>query len=483
MKLSDKHMSKVLDEDNPVKKRILYLKYFHTDSIKHAKTVKSYWQSKYDSSFRGITKKTKALRSFPEQGIAHTDNLTKQLHARVALNPETYRMPAQLEGRYTTRQVEVIYGMAKQFLIEASKDSTNRFPGFNFKQYAEVTDISRATDFGKRKLPKYSLQKLSIKDKRLLAAANKKNAALGQLNTLKGQVNEYTGEFQKYNDYSNLSADSAKQLALSFAEKEFSSRIMEVDAAKGFQSEMTQFTAMQSKYKSQLADLNDSTARKEMLKQQAEKLAMDYIQDNPGILQDVQKKVSLLMKKYSSVANSNDLSSAVKRTSLNGKTFGERLVLAANFQLLTLDPVSIDFSPQVGYKFNSRLALGVGGTYRQTFTNTSVSFAPDVFGYKGFVSYEVISSFFAYGEYGRNSPGLEVAEGTSQRIWKDALFVGAGRRFSIHKKVDMTVTALYNFMHETGDPIYPRPFVVRFGFQLSELALLKKKPELKLIGK
>jgi len=483
MKLSGTHMSKVLAEDNAVKKRMLYLKYFHADSIKHAKKVENYWQAKYDSSFKGVTKRTKKLRSIQDQAIAKTKNLAKQVQANATLNPDTYRMPKELELRYSKRQLEVIYRMAKQFLIDASKDSTNLIQDFNFKQYVEGVNISRATDLGKGKIPNNPLGKLGGKDKRLLAAANKKKEAFGQVNNLKEEVNEYTGEYKKYKGYSNLSADSAKQLAISKAEGEVSRRIMEVGELQGFQSEMTQFTAMQSKYKNQLADLNDSTARKEMIKQQAEKMAMDYIQDNPGIMQDVQKKMSLLMKKYSSVTNSNDLSSAVRRTSLSGRTFRERLVIATNFQLLTIDPVSIDFSPMIGYKFNSRLSAGVGGTYRQTFKNTNVNLAPEVFGYKGFVSYDVVKSFFVYGEFARNSPGLLVNEGVVQRIWKDALFVGAGRRFPVHKKVDMTVTALYNFMHQVGDPIYPRPFVIRFGFQVSELALLKKKPELKLIGR
>jgi hypothetical protein len=71
-------------------------------------------------------------------------------------------------------------------------------------------------------------------------------------------------------------------------------------------------------------------------------------------------------------------------------------------------------------------------------------------------------------------------EGISKRLWSPAAFLGVGRKFAVHKKVDMTVVAMYNFLHKTGDPIYPRPFVVRFGFQLSEIAFLKKKPDIKI---
>ena len=112
------------------------------------------------------------------------------------------------------------------------------------------------------------------------------------------------------------------------------------------------------------------------------------------------------MKKYSMVPNSNDLSTAIKRTSLKGRTFKERLVLATNFQILNYRPVMIDFSPSVGYKFNSRFAVGVGGMYRQTFKASLSRLSPQVIGYKVFSNYDVVNNFFAYVEFARNSVSL-----------------------------------------------------------------------------
>jgi hypothetical protein len=41
--------------------------------------------------------------------------------------------------------------------------------------------------------------------------------------------------------------------------------------------------------------------------------------------------------------------------------------------------------------------------------------------------------FFAYGEFDRNSSGFEKREGSSERIWKNAAFLGIGRKAgSIH---------------------------------------------------
>jgi hypothetical protein len=34
---------------------------------------------------------------------------------------------------------------------------------------------------------------------------------------------------------------------------------------------------------------------------------------------------------------------------------------------------------------------------------------------------------------------------------------------------------MYNILHKNNDPIYPRPFVVKIGFQTSELAMLRRR--------
>lgn len=189
------------------------------------------------------------------------------------------------------------------------------------------------------------------------------------------------------------------------------------------------------------------------------------------------------MKKFSNLPNSNDLTTAVKRTSLKGRTFQERLLLGLNFQMINLSPLSIELAPMAGYRFNSRLSVGVGGMYRQTFADTMTSLSPNVIGYKGFISYEIVSAFFAYGEYARNSPGVQQVEGVSQRLWKETSLIGIGRKFSISKYLDMSVLALYDFFYKKEDSIYAHPFIIRVGFQLSDVALLKKKAPVDYFGK
>ena len=120
--------------------------------------------------------------------------------------------------------------------------------------------------------------------------------------------------------------------------------------------------------------------------------------------------------------------------------------------------------------------MGIGGTYRQTFGEKTLSLAPRVFGYKAFVSYDLFSNFFVYSEFGRNTSGVETINDHSTRIWKNVFLAGAGRKFRVHKKIEMTTLVAYNFLHQYQDPVYPTRWVVRIGFQTSELAFLKRKP-------
>jgi hypothetical protein len=213
-----------------------------------------------------------------------------------------------------------------------------------------------------------------------------------------------------------------------------------------------------------MAQLGDSAYRKEMLKERAQELAMDYLEDNPGILQAAQAKMSLLMKKFSVVPNSADLSTAVKRTSLKGKDLSERLVGALNFQLISIDPVSIDLRPMLGYRINSRWEAGVGGSYRKLFSDSIVQLAPDVTGFNLFSSYDVLGNFFAYGEYAQNSTGYALKDGEQLRDWSSALLVGAGKRIPIGRSLVMTLTGIYRVGQTGHDPVYPRPLSLRVGF-------------------
>jgi hypothetical protein len=75
-----------------------------------------------------------------------------------------------------------------------------------------------------------------------------------------------------------------------------------------------------------------------------------------------------------------------------------------------------------------------------------------------------MKNFFAYSEFANNSPGVERTESKTKRKWETSFLLGEGRKFSIHTKVQ----------------VYPSPWVIRFGFQLSDRSFLKKKQDFNL---
>lgn len=206
-------------------------------------------------------------------------------------------------------------------------------------------------------------------------------------------------------------------------------------------------------------------------------MAIDHFANQKEALQSAQNKATKLLGKYREYFNSGDSTVGVKRTSLKGKTWHERIVLGGNFNIVSTSPFSLDLSPLIGYRFNTKFYAGIGANYRQTFgdslryinyispTNTSV---------RALASYDLIKNFFAYAE--AEAAGLKIKSKESiANGWRYNYFIGLGKKLLIHPKVFMTITAIYNLNGENNNPAYPQKFQVRLGFQTSDLAFRKKK--------
>lgn len=145
--------------------------------------------------------------------------------------------------------------------------------------------------------------------------------------------------------------------------------------------------------------------------------------------------------------------------------------------MISTDPVSLDISPQLGYKFTTRFNVGIAASYRYTF-NDSIKHgwyvSPTNTAFRMFTNYDVIKGFFATAEW--ELAGIKSSKNDQlQKQWVNNYFVGGGKKFLIHPKVYMTLIALYNLNGSDDNPSYPRRFQIRVGFQLSELATRKKK--------
>lgn len=483
--LSQKHLEKIEKIKSPSKKLKKYRKYYSKDSLKlfkQAERFVEYWSDSVERITNLQRQKwTKGQDNFKNSLTEKLSKKGTRLAAKATVRESDYKLSPEWEKYYSPTSLAMLYNYMRYYLIELRTDTLQlKRLGIPKEKMQSVAGLDRMKE-------KVDANKLGIEDPVTLGKGKssqlkgrvKGHKSLRSLSKEHKQLAKYKEQTAAYRKiYGKL--PTSKDGVVDFGKSTFTSlssqrsEVKQVEALKKQLGESPIKNPWDSGYKEKADQLQDSTYIKEQAKKKAEELAMRYIEENPAVMEGVQKKMALLMRKYSIMPNSNDLSSAVKRSSLEGKPLRERLYLAANFQVISLEPVSIDFAPALGYKINRSFILGIGGMYRETFTKNRTQLSPDVVGYKTFTSYDIVRSFFAYGEYANNSPGMKSTETGKSRVWKPTLFAGFGRKFLIHPKVEMTCLVTYNFLHEENDPIYPRPFMVRVGFQTSQLSMLKR---------
>ena len=305
-----------------------------------------------------------------------------------------------------------------------------------------------------------------------------------QAKEVKKEVEEYTGEIKGYTGDISQLPDSLKSLKSDLTNGENLTNRLEEEAIKhtdlgGISSQQKEFealkdtpkeyTAKADKYKAQMDKLQDHKAMQDQLKKKATLRATELFKKHGDKLEGAQTQLSKLKRKYSTVLNSNDLSTAVKRKSLKGEPFKKRLYLSGNFQIISTDPVSLDASPLLGYRFDKKLIAGISGTYRKTFGSypSGVRTSENMAGYGSFVSYDLVKSFFAYGEAERmNVQVKEPLTDLKHREWISGIHAGVGREFNFSKLLKSQVLFLYNFSHKRNKELYPRKFMVKVGFSV-----------------
>lgn len=201
----------------------------------------------------------------------------------------------------------------------------------------------------------------------------------------------------------------------------------------------------------------------------------DLLAGNTKELAAAQSKVSSMVDRYKKLLNSQKPEEGIKQKSLQGKSFKEHLVFASHFNIGSLSPFALDLSVNAGYKFTADLWAGFGYNRRLTFADTtslsgSLNFVQT--SYSAFANYNIFRSCFLYAELQKTRNGIPVE--SSSPGWGTNILAGAGKRFLVHPKLYVTVTAVYNIMRDEQAEKYTGRFQIRTGFQLSELALRKK---------
>ncbi len=187
--------------------------------------------------------------------------------------------------------------------------------------------------------------------------------------------------------------------------------------------------------------------------------------------------VSKLLSKYRNYSNSNDLSDATKANSLKGKTFSERLVFSSDFNMVSIQPLSLDLTASVAFRFSQRFLSGLGGTYRLTMKDSieSVKYiSPSNIGLKFHLAYDILRNTYLYGEASNTKASIQDNDRV-RNTWVYKYSVGLGRRIVIAPKLYLTTTIIYALNYRDQAALYANRFQVRVGFQTTELANKKSK--------
>lgn len=231
--------------------------------------------------------------------------------------------------------------------------------------------------------------------------------------------------------------------------------------------ELQRQTTELERLKNEASEYQDEEHVKMKALEQAKKLGSSKLSKNQNKIQFAQKQLAAYKKKYSSIQSTKDMSTAVKRNSLQGKPLSERLVLGGTFQI-NRDPTALDLSPLIGYHINKKLTLGIGVTYRAILDFNEFKTENQVYGYRGYLQREAFKGFIMHGEFERMTTTVDVANTTDEvnRKWVSGGLIGLGKEYGLIKGIKGQVMVLYNFLHEHGVSPYQKPWVIRFGFVL-----------------
>jgi len=170
--------------------------------------------------------------------------------------------------------------------------------------------------------------------------------------------------------------------------------------------------------------------------------------------------------KYLEVPDLSKQEEGIKRNSLEGKPLKDRLFLNGNITLQSTDPLILDMNIQLGYQWTKKFSTGVGLQLREQLNNRdSTSIVGDGHGFSLFANYDITNGFFLYTEYQRVQTKSLFRESDVPVNRQTAWLAGAGRRFSIARKVSISIMLLYDFNYKNND-LNSRPLTPRIGYQV-----------------
>ncbi|MEO1049456.1 MAG: hypothetical protein AAFX87_02470 [Bacteroidota bacterium] len=443
------------------------------DSLKGVKRIRQFYQDKVDSVVRRSQYKQKLLRKLENEALyAQGSKKYEQLKAQAA------KHDIDLDG-----VKEALNDSTKwQSLGSLAYDQAGNLVELNeqgrvVREYTGISDIDELKQFKSIEALKARYYqylgidstewggKLQEPDSLTFQQFLQKHADLSDSLNLNDSIQHQWQDmiFSEANEQKIIEQIKAAEL------KELGNYSKEVEA---FRQRPEEYKAYGDEAQSQVeayrqyeqGEIDRSDMKKMAFKQQDQ--LFEAHQDKLSAVKD---KMKALKQKYSSVPNSNDLSTAVKRNSLEKEPFGNRFVYGGNFELASTDPVILDGTFNLAYKLRKPWQVGVGFTYRQNFgAADTASIAKDAMSFRVFTNHNLWKGFFGQVEVERSYRSTSLDRGDISVVkWRgeNAINLGLGRRFKVTKKLNATIMILYDFLHDYHSLIHKNPIRTRIGFE------------------
>ncbi len=448
--LSPKHIAKVEAATKGVDRLKLYRKYFSRDSAKHVRRLERLHKKKWDSLVKVTTKSSRNPIK---------EHLPGELSKGLALDSELYR---QLNGASVPPLKDSTISLKLRQHLAADYGLSD----------TEVSAFTSGDSTLRKKVLRQAQENLTPDWKQMSQGQVK------QLELVQNTGGAYSKEAIQYVAFLKDSVhrlDSMKATAEAQAESA-APQIESSLASMGNLSQLDPGMKELDDYRSSMEEYRDMAAdlkNPEDLKKEA----VEQIVDQREKLKGLTNQITGLKNKFATLLNSNDLSTGIKAKSLAGRPVRERWVIGGNFNIVSTAPFMLDMGLQFGYRIDKRFQVGISGIYRATFVDTvnwSNAISPDRYGYGAFASYGLMGNFFGYTEWERTASVVRSGADQATKAWVSSFLVGIGRKFNLHPKVSGSLLILGNLLHENGQSPYHSPLVIKTGFQLTTLALMKR---------
>lgn len=417
--LSHRHKDKIEQVSSARKKLKKYRKYYSQDSTKEIKRIEKLWKTKFDSL---------ATNQIPEgYALQDTSKYKNEILSKLPRKEVFYKRYEALKQQYNL------------------PDTTG----------ADIAD---------------SLKNLSFED---YYAAERKKYLEEQ-----GYTNisiDSLGQFYHQDSLSSY-ARAYSQQRMNLLKKESESQINQMarDAGLGLVDENA---AKFNKAKNIPKDYQEKYGQYsnlDSLKIASVEKGREFLTGNPEAVAAAQEKITKMKKKYSSVLNSNDLSTATKANSMKGRPLTDRMFIGGSFQFSRTEPFTIFFDPSIGYKINKRLVAGVGTRFQFSFGEydtlaNNYNRKKSELSYKVFTNYDIFRNFYLTTEFENNKILINQTDDGANYKWTPSLFAGIGKSFSISYGFNGYISVVYDFLHNPAQSVYSSPFAVRFGLGLPGL--------------